>query len=129
MRNRERALDLCKHQHLAVCAMTPWIDVADAESLPENRAVRGSADGTPVLLVRAGDRIFALANRCPHQGAPLDKGVVNVRGSPATVTCPAHGSMFDLGTGRVVRPPATKPVDAFETKVAGGRVFVRIQST
>jgi 3-phenylpropionate/trans-cinnamate dioxygenase ferredoxin subunit len=69
--------------------------------------------------------VFAIANRCTHQGAPLDKGVVRIVGSQRTVTCPAHGSMFDLETGRVMRPPATKPVPVYDVKVEDGRVYVR----
>jgi 3-phenylpropionate/trans-cinnamate dioxygenase ferredoxin subunit len=75
-----------------------------------------------VLLVRVTNQIFAIGNQCTHQGAGLDRGVVVISGSVRTVTCPAHGSMFDLEPGKPMRPPATKPVPVYDVKVEDGRV-------
>jgi nitrite reductase/ring-hydroxylating ferredoxin subunit len=100
-----------------------WIDVG-AEELVDGSQTQ-SVDGDRVLIVKHADGIWAIDNRCKHQGAPLDKGVVKVAGSVKTVTCPAHGSMFDLETGKVRRPPASKPVTVYEVKAEGGRVYVR----
>ena len=33
----------------------------------------------PVLVVHDHDRVFALDNRCPHMGFPLDKGTPDTR--------------------------------------------------
>jgi nitrite reductase/ring-hydroxylating ferredoxin subunit len=77
------------------------------------------------MLLRAGDQVYAIGNQCTHQGAQLDKGVVRIAGSVRTVTCPAHGSMFKLDDGKVVRPPATKPVPVYDVKVEDGRIYVR----
>ena len=95
------------------------------EELVDGRPTRTDLDGTQILLYRADDRIFAIGNRCTHQGAPLDRGNVRVQGSEATVTCPAHGSMFRLTNGAVVRAPAPGPVPAFETRVRDGMVELR----
>ena len=81
-----------------------------------------------VLLVRSGERVHAIGNRCTHQGAPLDRGPVKVGGSPATVTCPAHGSMFGLEDGRVLRGPATKAVESYDTCITEGSVEIRPRS-
>ncbi len=102
-----------------------WADVGSQESVPERRPLRVEVGGTLVLLVRAGDQLLAIGNQCTHQCAGLDEGVVKVAGSVKTVTCPAHGSMFNVETGRVMRPPATRPVPVYDVKVEGGRVYVR----
>ena len=102
-----------------------WIDVMAASDLPEGKAVRVTANDKAVLLLRNQGDLFAIGNQCTHQGAPLDRGVVRLAGSVRTVTCPAHGSMFDLATGRVMRPPATRPEPAFETRIQDERVWVR----
>lgn len=78
-----------------------------------------------MLIVRAGEEVVAVGNQCTHQGAGLDRGVIKIAGSVKTVTCPAHGSTFNLETGKVMRPPATKPVPVYDVKVEDGRVFVR----
>ena len=102
-----------------------WRFASSFEDLPEGRAKRVMLDDVAVLLYRAGDRIFAIGARCTHQGAPLDRGPVKVSGSLATVTCPAHGSMFALADGTVMRGPATQPVPAFRTRVVAGAVEVQ----
>ena len=102
-----------------------WIAALPLEDLPESRATKVMLDGTAVLLYRSGERIFAIGNRCTHQGTPLDRGPVKVSGSEATVTCPAHGSMFRLEDGRVMRGPATRPVPAYDVRVTEGQVEIR----
>jgi nitrite reductase/ring-hydroxylating ferredoxin subunit len=84
--------------------------------------VRTEVDGEAVLVVRDGEQLFAIADRCTHQGASLSKGRATFSGSLAQVTCPAHGSTFDLATGRVLRAPATQPVAAYDARVNEGRI-------
>ncbi|MDQ3525855.1 MAG: nitrite reductase (NAD(P)H) small subunit, partial [Chloroflexota bacterium] len=43
----------------------------------------------------------------------------------ACVTCPWHGSEFDLRDGTVIHGPATTPLHAYETRVEGGSVQIR----
>jgi nitrite reductase/ring-hydroxylating ferredoxin subunit len=102
-----------------------WLSAGRVDDLSEGTATRVTVGDATVLLVRSGDRVFAIGNRCTHQGAPLDRGPVKVSGSLATVTCPAHGSVFGLENGKVLRGPAMKPVDAYETRVVEGMVEVR----
>jgi nitrite reductase/ring-hydroxylating ferredoxin subunit len=92
--------------------------------LPEGKPVRVSADGVDVFLYRAPERIFALANRCTHQGGPLHRGVVRTGANPS-VTCPIHGSMFRLADGGLIRGPALVPQPVYEVRVEGDTVQVR----
>jgi nitrite reductase/ring-hydroxylating ferredoxin subunit len=105
-----------------------WTRVAALDDLPEARPVRIDVDGSAVLLYRTGERIFAIGNRCTHQGAPLDRGPVRVAGSEATVTCPVHGSVFRLEDGRVARGPATSPVPSFDVRVVDGWIGLRAKN-
>jgi nitrite reductase/ring-hydroxylating ferredoxin subunit len=102
-----------------------WSPVMASDDLREHKAARVEIDDQPVMLYRDGDRIWAIGAKCTHQGAPLDRGRVKVGGSLVTVTCPAHGSMFDLGNGSVVRGPASAPVPAFEVRVSDGSIELR----
>ncbi len=102
-----------------------WIPVLALAELSEGKPVRVTADGEQVLLYRTGERILAASNRCTHQGAPLDRGVVRESGSLLTVTCPLHGSTFQLTDGRVMRGPATTSLPLYEARVNGDMVEVR----
>ena len=105
--------------------MDDWTSVGMLEDLMDRKPFRVAVNGDAVLLLKADDEIFAIGNQCTHQGAGLDRGVVKIAGSVRTVTCPAHGSVFRLDDGKVMRPPATKPVPVYDVKVEEGRVFVR----
>ena len=49
----------------------------------------------PVLLVHEGGHVFALDNRCPHMGFPLDRGSVE----DGILTCHWHHARFELASG------------------------------
>jgi 3-phenylpropionate/trans-cinnamate dioxygenase ferredoxin subunit len=108
--------------------MADWTVAAGVADLEGGKAVRVAVNGDALLLLKADDQMFAIGNQCTHQGAGLDRGVVKIAGSVRTVTCPAHGSTFNLETGKVMRPPATKPVPVYDVKVEDGRVFVRLRA-
>ena len=90
-----------------------------AEGVPARRVLPGDV---PVLVVRDQGEIRVLAERCSHLSGPLSRGTI----SDGCVTCPWHGSVFDLADGAVVHGPATSPQPAFETRVVAGRLEVRL---
>jgi 3-phenylpropionate/trans-cinnamate dioxygenase ferredoxin component len=105
--------------------VSDWVDVSGFDELLEKRSLRAVVDNGALMVVKDGEQVFAIGNQCTHQGAALDRGVVKIAGSVRTVTCPAHGSMFNLETGKPMRPPATKPVPVYDVRVEDGRVLVR----
>lgn len=50
---------------------------------------------SPILVVHDGGRVFALDNRCPHMGFPLDRGSIG----DGILTCHWHHARFDLASG------------------------------
>lgn len=98
-----------------------WVDVLDESTLQDGQPQTVDAGGVPVVLVRQGDVIQALAATCSHMGGPLGDGDVE----DDCIRCPWHASMFRLDDGSVVRGPATAPQPPFETRVEAGRVSVR----
>ena len=102
-----------------------WTAVGALADLPEGRGTTSEVDGVAVMVVRSGERVFAVADRCTHQGASLSRGPVRIKDALATVTCPAHGSGFRLDDGRVLRGPATRPVASYDVRVEDSVVEVR----
>jgi nitrite reductase/ring-hydroxylating ferredoxin subunit/uncharacterized membrane protein len=100
---------------------TDWTDVAALKDLLDGKPKRVKANGTPVLLLRQGDRIRAIGATCPHLGGPLHKGAIN----GDTVSCPWHGSVFCLDDGALIHGPAMMPVAAYEVRIEEGRVAIR----
>ena len=102
-----------------------WTPVIATEELLEDRPSKVEAFGTSVMVVRSGETVFAVASRCTHQGAPLDRGVLKAAGSDPIVTCPAHGSVFSLVDGAVRRGPATQAVQAFDARIGEKMIELR----
>ncbi len=50
---------------------------------------------TPILVVWHRDRVYALDNRCPHLGFPLDRGSIE----DGILTCHWHHARFDITSG------------------------------
>ena len=89
--------------------------------LEEGRPRCVAVGDRPVLLLRQGGTLYALADRCTHRAGPLHEGDVG----DGTITCPLHGSRFRLEDGSVEQGPATYPQPVLETRVTSGAVEVR----
>jgi nitrite reductase/ring-hydroxylating ferredoxin subunit/uncharacterized membrane protein len=100
--------------------------VLSADDLPENKPTRAMLDDTPLVLVRRGQQVFALAESCAHLGGPLAEGKLgsDEQGLPH-ITCPWHGSTFAMDSGRIISGPSAYPQPCFETRIYNGQVEVR----
>jgi nitrite reductase/ring-hydroxylating ferredoxin subunit/uncharacterized membrane protein len=105
-------------------APTDWVDVLDENALEEGVPKRVRAKGYPVMLLKRGAQIDAIAATCPHLGGPLEKGEID----GDNVTCPWHGSVFCVTDGSLLHGPATAPVTAFDVRVEGGRIAVKARA-
>jgi nitrite reductase/ring-hydroxylating ferredoxin subunit len=74
----------------------------------------------PILVVHEGGRVFALDNRCPHMGFPLDRGSV----ADGILTCHWHHARFDLASGCTFDLWADD-VPTCPVELRGGEVWVR----
>jgi nitrite reductase/ring-hydroxylating ferredoxin subunit/uncharacterized membrane protein len=98
-----------------------FVSVLAAAELPENQLRRVDAKGVPVLLVRRGERIYAIAETCAHLGGPLSEGKLE----DGTVRCPWHGSRFSLEDGRELEGPSVYAQPVLEVRVRDGQIEVR----
>ncbi len=95
--------------------------VISESSMEEGKPVRAEHNGTPILLVRRGSQIHALAETCSHLGGPLSQGTLD----GDVIQCPWHGSRFSIRDGHVVDGPAVHPQPCLEARVRNGQVEVR----
>lgn len=76
-------------------------------------------DGKQVLLLASGGRIYAIANRCPHEGYPLSEGT---EGPGAVITCNWHNWKFDLASGDALI--GRDPVRTYATEERDGEIYI-----
>ena len=98
-----------------------FVPVLAETELPENELKRVTAKGMPVLLVRRGERIYAIAETCAHLGGPLSEGKLE----DTSVRCPWHGSRFSLEDGRVIDGPSVHAQPVLEVRIHNGQIEVR----
>ena len=105
--------------------------------------------GIEVLLIKKGNKVYALENRCGHMGVEMQKGRIDFQ--KLTIGCPLHGSRFDIKTGNYIAPDETekdlcmlkndfnalltgmglrpvemKPTRTFEVKLDANEIFVEL---
>jgi nitrite reductase/ring-hydroxylating ferredoxin subunit/uncharacterized membrane protein len=98
-----------------------FVAVMPETDLAEAKPTRAEHDGVPILLVRRGDRIFALAETCSHFSAPLSEGEL----VGDSIVCPWHKSRFALEDGRVLDGPAVHSQPCLQVRVQNGQIEVR----
>jgi 3-phenylpropionate/trans-cinnamate dioxygenase ferredoxin component len=125
--------------------MVDFIEVGKTGELADGVMKEVTTQGQRILLAFVDGKYYATDGRCPHMGGNLSKGKLE----GTVVTCPLHGSQFDLKNGKVVRwvggagimstmgkamsaiGVATKtprPLITYEVKIEGERIQVKIPS-
>ena len=74
----------------------------------------------PVIVIRLSENeVIALSSRCTHQGCEVNNP------SSGSITCPCHGSRFDLH-GQVLNGPAQSPLHEFQSKLEGNSITLTL---
>jgi 3-phenylpropionate/trans-cinnamate dioxygenase ferredoxin component len=116
--------------------MGTYVKAANTSEIKTGSMLKVNVQGQEIILAKVGDNYFAIDNRCPHMGADLSEG--NLEG--LIITCPRHGSQFDITDGHNVRWmkgsglmstalkafSSAKPVKSYKVKVEGDTVMIEI---
>ena len=116
--------------------MGKLIRLANTKDLTDGTMKKYQVQGTEILIARVEGIYYAAQNKCPHFGGDLSKGKLE----GTTVTCPRHGSQFNLTDGSVVRwfkgtglisiigktLKSPKKLITYNTKIDGQDIMVEI---
>lgn len=97
-----------------------WIDVGAAGDIADSASMPADIDGFALLVVRCGTELYAIEDRCTHDGEPLEGAEVE----SCQIICPRHGAHFCVRTGEALTPPAYEPLRTFQVRVENGRILV-----
>jgi nitrite reductase/ring-hydroxylating ferredoxin subunit len=100
---------------------TRFVRATSLAELPDGASHTVTLEGNVIALFNSRGKIFAVDNRCPHMGFPLDRGTVK----DCILTCHWHHARFDLATGGTFDQWADD-VRAFPVKVEAGEVMVDV---
>ena len=99
------------------------VKVAEISQVPPGTGKAVQAGPKQVAIFNVGGTFYALDSLCTHRHGPLAEGTLE----GTIVTCPWHGSKFDVTSGQVVKGPASRPVSTYSVRVEGTEVLLEIE--
>jgi len=75
-----------------------FVKVAQVSEIPSGSMKKAVVDDEEILIANVDGTFYAIAERCTHLRGHLSQGQIR----DGIVTCPRHGSRFDVRTGRAV---------------------------
>ncbi len=99
-----------------------FVKVAAVKDLQAGSMIGVEDSGMEILVANLEGKYYAIGNRCTHMSCMLTDGMLK----GTNVTCPCHGSIFDVKTGNVLKGPAKKVEAAYETKVEEDQLLVNV---
>ena len=96
--------------------------VALVKDLELGRMIAVDGGDKEIVMANLEGKFYAAGNRCTHLSCMLSDGTLK----GGSVTCPCHGSIFDVTTGSVVKGPAKKSEPAYQTKIEGEQILVDV---
>jgi 3-phenylpropionate/trans-cinnamate dioxygenase ferredoxin component len=97
-----------------------WTDVGRADALSETAPLAVEVAGVHLVVVRCGGELYAVEDRCTHDGESLGGAEVE----DCQIICPRHFSHFCLRTGEALSPPAYEPLRTYRVREQDGRVLI-----
>lgn len=99
-----------------------YVYVADLAELTDVGIKTVQMGRHTIVLVRNEDQVYAVDNRCPHMGFPLDKGTAQ----DGLLICHWHHARFDLASGGTFDQWADD-IRAFPVDVRGDEIWIDLQ--
>ena len=101
------------------------VRVASTSEISLTDPIRVEVDGIHVSLVRdSAGEIHALGDTCTHGEISLSEGFIE----GDSLECWAHGSRFNMFTGKPENLPAFEPVPVFPVRVDGDDVMIDVHN-
>ena len=102
--------------------MAEYLKVAMTDEIAPGQARRVEVHGKRLALFNVDGSFYALDDTCPHRGGPLSEGAI----AGEEVTCPWHGSKFNIRTGEVLGPPTRQGITRYGLRVTGTDIEVAV---
>jgi ferredoxin-NADP reductase/nitrite reductase/ring-hydroxylating ferredoxin subunit len=101
-----------------------FVKVAKKSEIPLAHMKELQVNGQSVCVANIDGKFYAISNICSHEGGPLADGKLE----GYEVECPWHQSKFDMRTGDVKAPPAVERQAAYEVKIFGEDIMLKLDS-
>jgi nitrite reductase/ring-hydroxylating ferredoxin subunit len=96
------------------------VTVGKLGDVPSGTVTAFEVDGKQISVANVDGRLFAFDDKCTHVGCSLAKGSLK----ETSLTCPCHGSVFQVTDGSVIRGPAKRPLGTYDVEVVDGEISI-----
>ena len=97
-----------------------FVAVGPASELAEGERMFVEIDEFSIVIFKIAGKLFAIGDICSHDGGPLGDGDLDDH----ELTCPRHGAVFDVRSGKVLALPAVVDIPAYPVRVVEGEIEV-----
>jgi 3-phenylpropionate/trans-cinnamate dioxygenase ferredoxin subunit len=101
-----------------------WVRTLDESELREDMVNLAAPKGVSVILIKRGDRLYALRNRCAHMACTLASGHLDGH----TIRCACHGWTFDITNGQFIHAREIT-IPTYACRSEDGQVFVKLEAS
>ncbi len=102
--------------------MSGFMTAGPANDISDGDMKAFEVGGVKIAVANVAGTLYAFGNTCTHRQCPLAKGELE----DTTVTCPCHGSQFDVTTGDVLTGPAEDPVGSYPIRVEDDTIQIEV---
>ena len=116
--------------------MGNYMKAANTSEFKDGSKKKVTIEGQEIMIARVGNNYYAVGNRCAHMKGDLSAGVLE----GTVITCPRHGSQFDIRDGRNIRwlkgsggistmgkvLKSPRPIPTYKVKVEGNDILVEV---
>jgi nitrite reductase/ring-hydroxylating ferredoxin subunit len=99
-----------------------WHFAIAVDKLEDDVATEVVLRGRRIGICKFENDFYAFDNICTHEYACLSDGFLDGK----IIECPLHQARFDVTTGAVVSPPATRSIERFDVSLRGDQLFVAL---
>ncbi|MEN6378484.1 MAG: non-heme iron oxygenase ferredoxin subunit [Methanofastidiosum sp.] len=106
-----------------------FVKICKVSDVKDGTMKKFEVEEKEILVSNIGGKYYAINNKCTHRNGDLSQG--KLEGN--IVTCPKHGSKFDITTGKVVSGPKipllklkVNDEEKYEVKIDGENILIKI---
>jgi nitrite reductase/ring-hydroxylating ferredoxin subunit len=107
-----------------------YIKAVETQEVPNGMMKAVKLSDKEILVANVDGAYYAIGSRCPHARTDLSKGTLE----GSILTCPGHGSRFDVTTGKAISGPkilfiriGVGDAQSYEVKVKDNDVLIKME--